>query len=273
MAIFNTVPPLKAGSGIQFDGETISTRAAPRNLLDNSNFLQPVNQRGKSTYTGAVYGIDRWRAWEAGVTVAVGPNGIDVNGDTYIWQYLNPDISDQNKIYTFATMTADGHIEVITGTPKAGAQGDMIIFGYDNDRSAISCGLKCGYTYIWAALYEGAYSADTLPVYQPKGYMYELLECKRYYQAFSDNAFLGTGIVTNNYVQGYIATDVQMRVKPTLTGTIGVYNGGSTVTASELKDCSNQGCGLRVNLVLVSTLATSALCIYAQSQVSFSADL
>jgi hypothetical protein len=32
------------------------------------------------------------------------------------------------------------------------------------------------------ALYEGSYTADTLPEYQPKGYAAELAECRRYYR-------------------------------------------------------------------------------------------
>ena len=32
----------------------------PRNLLDNSDFRNPVNQRGATSYTGAGYTIDRW---------------------------------------------------------------------------------------------------------------------------------------------------------------------------------------------------------------------
>ena len=35
-------------------------------------------------------------------------------------------------------------------------------------------------SFVWAALYEGAYTADTLPPYFPKGYAEELAECQRY---------------------------------------------------------------------------------------------
>lgn len=34
----------------------------------------------------------------------------------------------------------------------------------------------------WAALYEGTYTAETLPPYVPKGYAVELAECRRYYR-------------------------------------------------------------------------------------------
>ena len=62
MAIFNTVPPLKAGSGIQFDGEVISTGAAPRNWLDNSDFTNLVAQAKIGDKHGNVaYAADRWK--------------------------------------------------------------------------------------------------------------------------------------------------------------------------------------------------------------------
>lgn len=271
MAIFNTVPPLAAGAGIKFDGERISTAAAPRNLLDNSYFLNPVNQRGLYEYTGATYTVDRWRTLGENDAIKLSGSGVNVVGQG-LFQYLEKGAVQSWQTYTVACEDSDGVKHVKSGVLSDGIYGDVMSFKIDGNSQPFVA-LNAGHTYAWAALYVGAYTADTLPAYQPKGYMCELLECKRYYQAFADNAFLGTGVVTNNYVQGYIATDVQMRVKPTLVGTIGVYNGGSTVAASELRDCSNQGCGLRVNLVLISSLGTSALCIYAQSPVSFSADL
>lgn len=36
-------------------------KAAPWNLLDNSDFRNPVNQKGLALYEGSGYGIDRWR--------------------------------------------------------------------------------------------------------------------------------------------------------------------------------------------------------------------
>ena len=37
----------------------------------------------------------------------------------------------------------------------------------------------------WAALYEGTYTADTLPPYVPKGYAAEMMECQRYYHLYA----------------------------------------------------------------------------------------
>ena len=56
--------PYTAGDGIAISGSVIAAKVQPcnRNLLDNWYFGAPVNQRGKASYTGAGYTIDRWKA-------------------------------------------------------------------------------------------------------------------------------------------------------------------------------------------------------------------
>lgn len=53
---------LTAGENISISGSVIATKAFPcnPNLLDNWYFGNPVNQRGKTSYTGGGYCIDRW---------------------------------------------------------------------------------------------------------------------------------------------------------------------------------------------------------------------
>ena len=55
-------PKLTAGQNISITGSVIATKAFPwnPNLLDNWYFGNPVNQRGKTSYTGGGYCIDRW---------------------------------------------------------------------------------------------------------------------------------------------------------------------------------------------------------------------
>ena len=43
------------------DIETGNGKAVAYNLLDNSYFVNPINQRGQSSYSGTGYAIDRWR--------------------------------------------------------------------------------------------------------------------------------------------------------------------------------------------------------------------
>lgn len=56
--------PYTAGENISISGSVIATKAFPcnPNLLDNWYFGNSVNQRGQTSYTGAGYGIDRWKA-------------------------------------------------------------------------------------------------------------------------------------------------------------------------------------------------------------------
>lgn len=77
--------PLTPGDNISISGNTIATKAFPcnPNLLDNWYFGNPVNQRGQTSYTGAVYGIDRWRGSAADLAVAVAADGISVSGKQF----------------------------------------------------------------------------------------------------------------------------------------------------------------------------------------------
>ena len=76
----------------------------------------------------------------------------------------------------------------------------------------------------WIALYEGSYTADTLPPYVPKGYASEFAECRRYYKRFTspNAAIICAGYVTGSTKCIYFnAPDNQpMRiVKPSCTFT------------------------------------------------------
>ena len=64
--------------------DTIDSVVNP-NLLDNWYFGNPVNQRGKTEYTGAGYGIDRWKANGPTVTVKVEDGEIQVIDNSTDW--------------------------------------------------------------------------------------------------------------------------------------------------------------------------------------------
>ena len=64
----------------------------------------------------------------------------------------------------------------------------------------------------WAALYEGEYTAETLPEYQPKGYGAELAECQRYYYTFQ--ALVGTQASAAQRV--FLPLPVKMRIIPSV---------------------------------------------------------
>lgn len=191
----------------------------PRNLLDNSDFRRPVNQRGASSYTGAMYTIDRWRSWDSGFSMTISDGGIVVSGGMFT-QYIGKSL---NGIYTLAAMTSSGTLYMLTANMNDAMtyEGNLGMGTTSDGAQAVSIGPG---TYIWAALYEGSYTADTLPPYVPKGYGAELSECQRYY--FEVPA--GGAIISrtrNQSANVYAAYEIcppivfpkRMRIVPTVT--------------------------------------------------------
>lgn len=118
-----------------------------RNLLDNSDFRNPVNQSGQASYTGAVYGVDRWTGANSATTVSV----------------------------------EDGYIRITKNSCSTNAQAMQLLKQY-----IVINASNRGKTVTLAALYEGEYIIDMLPGYRSKGYSEELAECQRYYQIVKD---------------------------------------------------------------------------------------
>ena len=161
---------------------------AAHNLLDNSWFVNPVNQRGQATYNTSGYCIDRWLL--AAGSASIGDSGITLTGATFVQR-----VALKAGTYTFALHLSDGttlfiniqydgksSITQIGGT--SGTTGAYInSYNYSQGVVTFQFVQGAGVVHIasWAALYEGSYTADTLPAYQPKGYSAELAECQRYY--------------------------------------------------------------------------------------------
>lgn len=227
--------PITAGAGMQISGSKISTAAAPRNLLDNSNFLNPVNQRGKSKYTGVGYTIDRWNLWGDDSTVVVANDGIAVqSSNNYLQQYIEYSKADKNKTYTLAVKTSDGAVEVICGKPDDDVRGTKCTLNTSDYLDAVRISLHPGHTYIWAALYEGTYSADTLPEYQPKGYAEERLACTRYFMVANAWRPIYGNVSWNGQISLTVPTPVEMRINPTGTVIKGIlYVNGVNIDINE----------------------------------------
>ena len=85
----NASAPYTAGENISISGSVIATKAFPcnPNLLDNWYFGNPVNQRGQTEYTGAGYGIDRWKL-QNDTNLTVGDGFCTLNGLWDIRQIL-----------------------------------------------------------------------------------------------------------------------------------------------------------------------------------------
>ena len=232
---------LAADWGFHRDGRSLTP--APRNLLDNSDFSNPVNQRGVTTLTasGNQYTIDRWRM-DSGKTFTLNDGSITISG-AWLMQFVPEAVKE--KAYTMAACLEDGTIVAESATPLSKHRGTYFGIDYVSNNNRVYVGFIKAGTYRWAALYEGSYTVDTLPEYVPKGYAAELAECRRYYRAFSTIQF-----PVASTTAGWVAVGVDytgMRVTPSvekyelagvyINGT--VYNtissvGVRTLPASEL---------------------------------------
>lgn len=208
-------------------GEYIGLRkfSQPRNLLDNSDFSNPVNQRGETAYSGISFTIDRWQIFNSTLTI----------GDGYInspefYQFLELPL---DKVFTLAACADDGSVAVVSGIPlnPAEATKDGVTVILTNISGYVEPIIRSEKNLIWAALYEGYYTEDTLPEYQPKGYGAELAECKRYYQRSYEttpqtemtNGTMFYHCAASKYGGGTHFFPVEMRVTPTVT----TYSPGS----------------------------------------------
>ena len=232
-------------------------KAAPRNLLDNSDFRNPVNQRGITVCAVGAYGLDRWLHINDQFTGTVSFT-TDANGTTFvasdgtlvglIQRFIDKNYYDGK--YTAAIKTGDGSILIgVVQTENAEAHMQRAVFWFPT-----------GTTVVWAALYNGEYTAETLPEYHPKGYGAELLECQRYYYRRNFLCALHPANKSNlSEFRGEVKFPVEMRTNPQCTFD---QSEGNVVTGP----VNNQFC------LLVGTPNESGWCTTG-SRLEFIADL
>ena len=234
----------------------------PRNLLDNSDFTNLVNQRGITSETSVSaysYFIDRWvNQTSEARSFTLSTSGIGLPLTTTLLQKIEK--IEAGKIVTFAIKLSDGTIATLTGTVQytgdgawmrfasiAHSFGDMYMETMNGVMNVVVYNTKV-ITIEWAALYEGSYTAETLPPYVPKGYTAELVECMRYYYRLQN----GTNFIfrlrnqheTNNYaafdICPCITFPVPMRIVPTVSISYDITDGILSVGAPF--DCSRTSC-------------------------------
>ena len=209
--------------------DTSLRKAAPRNLLDNSDFRNPVNQRGQSSYNLSAWGgycIDRWAAYNASANITIGSGGLTLSGG--IHQPISSDVVSMynGKVLTLAVKIAgtvyccSGEVNQ-NGEWNSSARSDTpygnITFETENNNMmfVIIDNSTTPSVVEWAALYEGEYTAETLPEYQPKGHGAELAECQRYYYRRNFFCVLHPANKSNlSEYRGEITFPVEMRTNP-----------------------------------------------------------
>ena len=192
----------------------------PRNLLDNSDFTNPVNQRGQTSYTEHWgYTIDRWylssgdSSGSIKATVTLTDGGLkftpssEAADRSALVQRLPQNALRAGVDYTFVAKKTDG--DYLFG----GIEDNTASYGFWQ----VALFIDTEVTLEWAALYEGSYTADTLPPYVPKGYAAELAQCKRYYNIIPydmDDYYVNANTA---YPSMYPVFFSEMRIVPTVT--------------------------------------------------------
>lgn len=265
------------------------TGACVYNLLDNSDFIHPINQRGETSKQASwVYWIDRWLSDTEKTAAQLTSGGIRLPAtaekNLRILQRVPLERIKKGQSYTIAAYDASGNVfcvsgvfdgEQLTGDASSGGKywlslnkGDNLTYWYCILDAYADITVKC------TALYEGEYTAETLPPYVPKGYAAELAECLRYYRRIT---------ATNETFAGYCANGVSycmiplqtMRIKPSLVPsgkfyyTLGDKQGTTTATATAHSANVNRAiikCAITETGILTGTISP-------QGDIDISADL
>lgn len=190
--------------------KAVGQGARVQNLLDNSWFANPIAQAGQNGFHGTnKYVCDRWISWDKDATFA---NGCMTPGSPAD-QRLDPNMISQTKTYTAAICLSDGTIKAASGTFASGF-GSYALGVIGAGTTVPYVRINTGTAVRWAALYEGAYTAETLPAYVYKGYAAELAKCQRYCIVMR---CFGTGYATSDTVGNLIVpVPTTMRATPSI---------------------------------------------------------
>lgn len=282
-----------------YQGKVLLDMVAARNLLDNSDFTNPVNQRGgtNGTVTAWTYFIDRWQATDATLTYSTGADGLHLTaGDAWMAQNVQSSETKVGTTYTLVVGFSDGTFTLCTGALPAGETSWTEFAGENDDNcyvrmakitgAVISCSFKPKKAVVatWAALYEGTYTADTLPPYVPKGYAAELAECQRYFVSVSYNNTMlcgNTGNASGVGARIYLPLGTRMRINPTVSAFVvnASYYGGAknnlTFTPSNVETTYTGLCfyGNLSSAVSASPTYVDAVYQIRNADLAISADL
>lgn len=261
----------------------------PYNLLDNSDFVHPINQRGETSKQASwVYWIDRWLSDTEKTAAQLTSSGIHLPAtnekNLRILQRVPLSRIKKGQSYTIAAYDASGNVfcasgvfdgEQLSGDASSGGKywlslnkGDNLTYWYCIFDAYADITVKC------MSLYEGEYTAETLPPYVPKGYAAELAECLRYYRRIKSNNETFAGYAANGMAYAFIPLQT-MRIAPTVTGGGKFYYtlGSAQGTTAETATTHNANANRAVVKCAVSVTGICTGVITPQGDIDISADL
>lgn len=216
---------------------------AAYNWLVNSDFANLVNQRGQTSYAGTGYGIDRWFGRATYQKVEPGSDGVTVTATGTAYAGIVQKVLNISKLagktvtfacHLYSSVGAGLRFVNASGTALANITGNasatqtlVLTYTIPTDATTDSVipqivlltSASGDYMHLyWAALYEGSYTADTLPDYQVKGYAAELMECQRDLWV-CNNTFFSEGCgyaYSSTVIRVSIPTPQTLRITPTI---------------------------------------------------------
>jgi hypothetical protein len=164
-----------------------------KNLLVNSNFTNPVNRSGKTSYSGTGYGLDRWESTNSRMTVTVKDDCVNIAASDVGAAYLRQMVMEPlNGIYTLVLcargtgtcamyFSNSGSSIGLTQEFPLNEEWNVFFYTVNTEDGAatpnqFSLTVQTGENYDikYVAVYEGEYAGESLPSYVPNGYSAEL---------------------------------------------------------------------------------------------------
>lgn len=250
----------------RWSGEEIDNRIASlsnQNLLDNWYFVGggsqqgggqfPINQRGETSYTSLnqqIYTVDRWFSTASG-SFSVTSQGLSLVGNCALFQRLEPSRIPDDAHITFSVLWDDGELTVCSGTKYeqgTKAESDRTIsFGYDSvthsgiiwvyiastttsTKTIVAAKLELGSQQTLARQDE---EGNWVLLDAPPNFQQELAKCQRYLLILSGFGWIGSGICDGAASgQFFLPTPVPMRIVPTVSGPMRIYNPPTNIQVS-----------------------------------------
>lgn len=171
-------------------GQAIRNTVA-KNLLDNSDFKNPVNHTGFAGGVPSVDNslfIDRWQTIQSAtknINISFSDTGLNIHVTTAL-AGIRQTIPSPKTGVTFAAKV-NGKIFVVYsahGDDASIKTEDSIMLYVEWHTDTLQALVRNSgegekhFTVEWAALYEGEYTESTIPEYIPKGYAAEILNCQ-----------------------------------------------------------------------------------------------
>lgn len=268
-------------------GEWVGSQHSNPNLLDNWYFADPINQRGQTEYTGAVYTIDRWFNGHSELITRVEDDCISCTGTGLnLQQIISSNLAGQTVCMS---VLCAGNINLVIGYLRNGEYQYPVMVSMNQEniglltltydipsdvtQTVIYLQTVSGTARYYAAKVElgpvqtlAHKEGDTWLLNDPPpNKALELLKCQRYQVVFKQrdqslgysNLFFGTATLdvldaNNKYNgQGYIVLPTPMRIVPTISaGTLKFYNTIYNIQVESLDGVQTQsGATFRFNFI------------------------